>query len=56
MQTGDGGTEYIDKERFRMHIIVRNNNPLKVKLTDEEKKKFLKVLDEVPTVTKGAME
>ena len=39
---------YIDKEKFRMHIIRYNHNPLKVILTDEEKEKFIRMLDEVP--------
>ena len=38
---------YIDKEKFRMHIIRYNHNPLKVILTDEEKEKFIQMLDEV---------
>lgn len=40
---------YIDKEKFRMHIIMYSYNPLKVKLTDKEKEKFIRMLDEVPT-------
>ena len=40
---------YIDKEKFRMHIIRYQNNPLKVILTDKEKEKFIRMLDEVPT-------
>ena len=40
---------YIDKEKFRMHIIRCQHNPLKVILTDKEKEKFTRMLDEVPT-------
>lgn len=40
---------YIDKEKFRMHIIRYHHNQLKVKLTDKEKEKFIRMLDEVPT-------
>lgn len=40
---------YIDKEKFRMHIVLYQHNPLKVKLTDKEKEKFIRMLDEVPT-------
>ena len=40
---------YIDKEKFRMHIIQYRHNPLKVILTDKEKEKFTRMLDEVPT-------
>ena len=38
---------YIDKDRFRMHIIMNQRNPLKVQLTVKEKEKFCKMLDEV---------
>ena len=41
---------YIDKEKFRMHIVRINRNPNWVTLTEEEKAKFLRMLDEVPTV------
>lgn len=41
---------YIDKEKLRMHIILRGNSLLKTHLSDEEKEKFLRILDEVPTV------
>lgn len=40
---------YIDREKFRMHIIRYQRNPLKVILTDKEKEKFIRILDEVPT-------
>ena len=38
---------YIDKEKLRMHIILRRNSLLKTHLSDEEKEKFLRILDEV---------
>lgn len=43
---------YIDKEKLRMHIILRKNSLLKTHLSDEEKEKFLRILDEVDEIGK----